>query len=191
MGNYDDVRLGLSHTIILPRGSPRLALDSVWVRTMDQGATPLISDDVAETLILGVACVVATRDDRLQPEIARAWGIELDRDAARLEVCIRGEPDCRTLANLRDNGQLAMNVTQPTTYRSLQFKGHATVLGPPTEEQLARAQEHLTRFSAEAVQVGVPVQLAPRWMGKLCAAIALDIEQVFDQTPGAGAGRRL
>jgi hypothetical protein len=155
------------------------------------GAAPPISDDVAQALTLGVACVIATRDEQLRPEIARAFGIQLDREAARIEVCVRGEDDCRTLTNLRSNGRLAMNVTQPTTYLSLQFKGHATVLGPPTPEQLARAEAHLARFAAEAAQVGVPVPLAPRWMGELVAAIALDVEQVFDQTPGAGAGRRL
>ena len=130
----------------------------------EAGAAPLISDDVAEALTLGVACVVATRDEQLRPEIARAFGISLDREAGRIEVCVRGEPDCPTLANLRSNGRMAMNITRPTTYLSLQFKGHATVLGPPTPEQLARAEAHLGRFAAEAVQVGVPVPLASRWM---------------------------
>jgi len=152
-----------------------VALGTVLSRKMGEGTIPRISNEVAKTLTLGVACVVATRDDRLQPEITRAWGIALDQDAARLEVCIRGEPDCRTLVNLRENGQLAMNVTRPTTDRSLQFKGRASVLGPPTNQQLARAQEHLARFAAGAAQVGVPPVLSPRWMGNLCAAIALDI----------------
>ena len=142
-------------------------------------------------LTLGVACVVATHDDRLQPEIARAWGIALDSDAMRLEVCIRGESDCPTLVNLRENGQLAMNVRCPTTYRSVQFKGHARVLGAPTDKQLIGAREHLGRFAAEAAQVGLPPALAPRLMGRLCAAVALEIEHVFDQSPGVGAGRRL
>src|SRR5262252_729834 len=117
----------------------------------EAGAAPLISDDVAEALTLGVACVVATRDEQLRPEIARAFGINLDRDAARIEVCVRGVHDSPTLQNLRRNGRMAMNITQPTTYLSLQFKGHATVLGPPTPEQLACAEAHLGRFAAEAV----------------------------------------
>jgi Pyridoxamine 5'-phosphate oxidase len=142
-------------------------------------------------LSLGVACVVATHDDRLRPEIARAWGIALDRDAVRLEVCIRGDSDCRTLVNLRENGQLAVNVTRPTTYRSVQLKGRARVLGAPTDEQLRRAEEHLARFAAEAAEVGLPPALAPRLMGRLCAAITLEIEQIFDQSPGIGAGRQL
>ena len=92
---------------------------------------------------------------------------------------------------LRESGQLAMNVTRPTTYRSVQFKGHAMMLGTPTHEQLTRAQEHLARFAAEAAQVGLPPALAPRLMGRLCAVVALEIEHVFDQSPGVGAGRRL
>jgi Pyridoxamine 5'-phosphate oxidase len=158
---------------------------------LNQRVEPLISDQVAEALTLGVACVVATRDEQLRPEITRGWGIQVDRSASRLQVCIRGESDCRTVANLRANGQMAMNITRPTTYLSLQFKGRATVLGPPTPEQLARAKEHLELFSAEAVQVGVPAPLALRFMGDLCAAVVLEVEHVFDQTPGTGAGRRL
>lgn len=158
---------------------------------MTDRVAPLISDEVAEALTLGVACVIGTRDDRLHPEIARVWGPELDRDSGLVEVCVRGEPDCQTLVNLRSNGQVALNITRPTTYLSLQFKGHASVLGPPTPEHVARAQAHLGRFAAEASQVGVPIPLAPRFMGSLCAVISMQIEHIFDQTPGVGAGRRL
>jgi hypothetical protein len=158
---------------------------------MTDQVAPIITDEIAEALTLGVACVVGTRDERLRPEIARAWGLELDRETGRLELCLRGEPGSRTVANLRGNGQLAVNITRPTTYLSLQFKGHGTVLGPPTSEHIARAEAHLTRFAAEAGQVGVPASLVPRFMGSLGAVIEMWIEHVFDQTPGAGAGRRL
>jgi hypothetical protein len=95
-------------------------------------------------------------------------------------------------ANLERNGALAVGFSPPTIARAVQVKGVASRVGEPEAADLARVERHVRSFVAEAERIGAPAQLSRRmFVGTGLIAVWFSIDEVFDQTPGPTAGRRL
>jgi hypothetical protein len=95
-------------------------------------------------------------------------------------------------ANLERNGAVAVGFSPPTIARAVQLKGVATVVGEPEAADLERVERHVRAFVAEAERIGAPAELAQRmFVGTGLVAVQFSIGEVFDQTPGPTAGRRL
>ena len=140
----------------------------------------------------GVAVGVATRDDDLRPEFARGWGPEVSADGRSVTLCVAAPEGSRMRANLEQNGAVAVGFSPPTIARAVQLKGVATVVGEPDAADLERVERHLRSFVAEAERIGAPPELARRmFVGAGLVAVQFSIDEVFDQTPGPTAGRRL
>ena len=95
-------------------------------------------------------------------------------------------------ANLERNGAVAVGFSPPTIARAVQVKGIATQVGDPEPADLERVDRHVRSFVAEAERVGAPAELSERMFVRAgLVAIEFSIDEVFDQTPGPTAGRRL
>jgi hypothetical protein len=153
---------------------------------------PVLDPAVVEFIHGGVAVGVATRDDDLKPEFARGWGPEVSTDGRSLRVCVAAPEGSRVRANLERNGAVAVGFSPPTIARAVQVKGVATVVGEPEAADLERVERHVRSFVAEAERIGAPVELSRRlFVGTGLIAVQFSIDEVFDQTPGPTAGRRL
>lgn len=140
----------------------------------------------------GVAVSVATRDAELRPTFARGWGPLVADDGQTVTVCVTAPLGSATRANLEENGAMAIGLSPPTIARALQVKGSAVELREPSPAQLERAERHLEAFSAEARTLGYPPELVRRLYSPLdFVSVTLSIDEVFDQTPGPSAGKRL
>ena len=155
-------------------------------------SAPLLDPGVIEFIHGGVAVGVATRDDDLTPEFARGWGPEVSADGRSLTLCVWAPEGSRMRANLEGNGALAVGFSPPTIARAVQVKGVAALLGEPEAADLERVERHVGSFVAEAERIGAPPELSRRmFVGTGLVAIGFSIDEVFDQTPGPTAGRRL
>jgi hypothetical protein len=139
----------------------------------------------------GVATVVATRDDDLGPEIARAWGAEVSTDGASVTLCVPAPPGSKTLANLEGNGAFTATFVLPTTYRAVQIKGTVLDVCEPTPEQLARFEEHVAAFIDQAEQIGITPKQVHALVEPEYVAVTFSVRELYDQTPGPSAGSRL
>jgi hypothetical protein len=156
------------------------------------GSAPVLDPGVIEFIHGGVAVGVATRDDDLRPEFARGWGPEVSADGRSLTLCVSAPEGSRMRANLERNGALAVGFSPPTIARAVQVKGVATWVGEAEAADLERVERHVRSFVAEAERIGAPADLARRmYVGVGLVAVGLSIDEVFDQTPGPTAGRRL
>jgi hypothetical protein len=110
-----------------------------------------------------------------------------------LELCVIAPPGSRTYANLEANGAIAVGFSPPTIARALQIKGVVVSVREPEPAELERAERHLAAFSAEAEQFRLPRGLASRIFGARSdlLSVTVSIDEVFDQTPGPRAGRRV
>jgi Pyridoxamine 5'-phosphate oxidase len=156
-------------------------------------AGPVLDPAVVAFIHGGVAVGVATRDHDLKPEFARGWGPEVSADGRSLRLCVAAPEGSRVRGNLERNGAaLAVGFSPPTIARAVQVKGVATVVGEPEAADLERVERHVRSFVVEAERVGAPAELSRRmFVGTGLVAVRLSIEEVFDQTPGPTAGRRL
>lgn len=152
---------------------------------------PTIAPELASFFEGGIAIVVATRDDDMRPQIARAWGTGVADDGSALTICVTAAEGSRTLDNLRANGAIALTFSSPTTYRTVQAKGVVTDLREPSERDLARRDEHLEDVLDQGEQVGIERQLARRLARGDAIAVTVALLELYEQTPGPGAGTRL
>ena len=158
-----------------------------------------ISPDTRAELerLAGVAAIiVGTCDGDRVPEVTRAWGGHVVSGGEAIEVCIYVLSGRRTVSNLAQNDRAALTMTSATTYRSLQVKGHASV-APAGVDDMRRVAEHQQAFLEAVASIGLPREFAARLfepeeqVSPEMITIRIAFDEVFDQTPGPGAGARL
>ena len=140
----------------------------------------------------GVAVGVATSDDDLKPEFARGWGPEVSADGRSLRLCLTAPEGSQMRANLELNGAVAVGFSPPTIARAVQVKGVVSATEELDAADLERVERHVGSFVAEAARIGAPEELSRRMFVRAgLIAVQFSIDEVFDQTPGPTAGRRL
>ncbi|HVX31899.1 MAG TPA: pyridoxamine 5'-phosphate oxidase family protein [Solirubrobacterales bacterium] len=150
-----------------------------------------IPDSAVELLLAGAATIVATRDAEMRPALTRGWGVALAADGGRLALCVEAPPGSRVRANLEANGEIAVTCSRPTTYRTVQVKGVAEIVGEPDAERLRAVRAQVGAFSAEVAQLGLPADAGEALLADELLAVTVVPREVFDQTPGPTAGARL
>ena len=152
---------------------------------------PTIDAELASHIEAGIAIVVATRDDDMRPQITRGWGASVTDDGAALTLCVAAAEGSRALDNLRANGAIAITFSSPTTYRTVQAKGVVTDLRAATARDLARRGEHIEDLLDLVEQVGIERELARRLARGEVVAVTVAVRELYQQTPGPGAGTPL
>ena len=151
----------------------------------------MIPKDLIEFLESGVSILVGTRSDRLFPESCRGLGARVEEDGQEVVVFLPEATSETSLANLRDNGRIAVCFSRPADHRSVQIKGTAVEIreaGESDRQQVLRYRRALTETLGF---VGVPPQITLRVAYWPCRAVRVRAEAILDQTPGPGAGAAL
>ncbi len=101
-----------------------------------------------------------------------------------LWVCLR--------APTPETGRVPVNATNPLTMESYQFKGDVIEIAEPDEAARHVADQRVAQFTEAITRVGF-VQGSAAGVAHPGPArrIVLQVREIFDQTPGPGAGRRL
>jgi len=144
--------------------------------------------DIAEFLQRGLCVLVATRDASLMPHCVTGSAVIL-AGPGRGVVLLPSFESAPALANLRANGAIAVLVEEPTTHRGIQMKGRSLALRDATAPELKQAAEFVARTKAELSTIGFAPTVLERMNFMPCTAVEFTVEQVFEQTPGPGAGR--
>ena len=75
------------------------------------------------------------------------------------------------------------------TLRSIQLKGTVLAIEPGTDADRARAERYADEFFGEVGKVdGTPRELLQQLMARDFVACTVHIVELYDQTPGPGAG---
>lgn len=156
------------------------------------GSEAKLSPELIAFLHGGVAASVATRDAENRPSATRGWGPLVAEDGWSLTLCVVAPPGSATRANPEQNGAIAVGFSPPTIARAVQVKGFAVGMGEAEREDLERAARHFEAFLAEVETIGFALELARQIYDEAdLVSVRMSIEEVFDQTPGPTAGRRL
>jgi hypothetical protein len=164
---------------------------------MESGDPVSIGDELKTFLEGPVSVLVGTRDSRLIPEITRAWGPRVFEDRRRISLCVPIATSRKTLDNLEANGEIAVTFSLPTNYHTFQLKGRHATAAEPDSTDLQAVERHRDAFAMVNERLGQHRrQVEAFWRGEIESSPALvkiffAPEQVFDQTPGPGAGRKL
>jgi len=151
----------------------------------------MIPQPIVDLLETGVSVMVGTRDASLTPECTRAWGIQVGADRGTVTIFLSERFAGKTIDNLRDNGRIAVTCTRPTDHITCQLKGQVRGMKPATPADRDLSQQWHREFIAELKAIGVPSALSEAWISEPTLAVEFAVTEVFDQTPGPGAGRKL
>jgi hypothetical protein len=154
-------------------------------------AQPPLCREVIELLSSGVVMSVGTRDSALAPECTPAMGSRVNRDRRSLTVFVPKVLADATLANLRDNGQIAVNIVRPSDDKSVQLKGRVRDVRDATEADRATQEQQRSGLVEQLAFVGLPRAITRRMTWWPSVAIDIDVDDAFVATPGPEAGQRL
>jgi hypothetical protein len=150
----------------------------------------VLSDELAAFLEGGCALIVGTVGSDGRPHSGRAWGIEvLDAEAGRLRLLLDAA-DGPTLANLAgEDPRLACTGADVRTLHSRQLKGRSLGTEPAAGADRARAARYCAAFFADIEATdGQPRELLEQIVPAAYVACTVQVDALYDQTPGPGAG---
>jgi hypothetical protein len=152
---------------------------------------PKIIRFLEERASLGFA---GTRDGNLVPCGHRVSGWQIDASGRTLTAFVPQSSAGKLVESLLDNGRIAVTLEEVGTHETYQIKGQYLSHRPvrPAEIDIAgRARERFAKGlrtyfsdpkSAAALMASVPTP---------SLAVEIEVHEVFLQTPGPGAGRRV
>jgi hypothetical protein len=161
---------------------------------MSTAAPALIGPAEAALIHRRVSINVASRDALQRPHLMRAMGCRLSDDRRTLTLFMHAATSRRVLDDLRANGQIAVVFSEPSSNRTLQFKGRDATIVPvePGDETLV--QTYVERFAEEIGGLGFPGKVARTMFDHRAedlVAVRFTPTAAFDQTPGPKAGEAL
>lgn len=156
----------------------------------------MITDPSLLALLAGpIAISIASRDAGLRPSVVHAYGCRVVGDGARLRLFVLSDEARQLLADITANGEVATVYSDVRSFRSLQIKGSDAVIEPFDAEDAAAHVKHHRITAAELVALGYAAPLAHGYFSAPNKAglvtVAFTPEDIFQQTPGPGAGDRL
>jgi hypothetical protein len=148
----------------------------------------MLDPTLAAFLQEGLGIHIGTRNQRLEPNGARALAVVVEDDGAHLVVYVAEVAAARLLPDLADNGRVAVSFGRPVDDRACQVKGDMVSVRPAelSERELIRAQ--FDGFLGSLERIGIPRAGAANWALWPAVAIRLKATAVFEQTPGPAAG---
>jgi hypothetical protein len=154
------------------------------------GPLATVPPDLLELLNEPVIMHLGTRNAALEPNSILAIAAQRVSDG-EVTVFVPAATSAGALANLRDNGQLALSIVRPTDHRSIQLKGAWLGERRTTDADRAWLERRHAALSEEMGLVGVPRSIWARLLWWPAVALRMEVWEVFVQTPGRAAGRRL
>lgn len=151
---------------------------------------PLFSPDLLAFVDGPNSVLFATQDGSLRPTSTRGLCVLPLDDRDGLAVWVPAAIAGRALSDLERDPRIAITASRATTHRTWQFKGRVTATRPLNEAERPALHERFERFVEECRGVGLPRRLLDRVVLWPCVALHVKVAEVFEQSPGPGAGQR-
>ena len=148
----------------------------------------MLSQQLASFLEEGLAIHLATHNARLEPSAARVAALTVDPDRRHVLAFLSEGGASAVLADLEDNGQVAIVCARPPDERGCQVKGTFVEAREATSGERALVTTQWERFRDRLEMIGLPRLATDGWVIWPCTAIRFRVQAVFDQTPGPRAG---
>lgn len=155
---------------------------------------PLVTEDDARFIRGGVSISIASRDVRRVPSLARVAGCRLSADLRQVTVLVLKSQAGQLLQDIATTQAVAVVFSRPSTHHTLQLKGSDAAITPLLPGDAGLAATHRNAFSDDIVPLGYARDFALAVHGfdaDDLAAITFSPTDIFQQTPGPGAGGRI
>jgi hypothetical protein len=151
----------------------------------------MIDQPLAAFLQEGLDIHIGTRNERLEPNGARAIALVVEDDGRHVVVYMAATAATRVLPDLEANGHIAVVLGRPTDDRACQVKGTFSSARPARDDERPIVVGQWEGFLEKMGYIGVPRTTLDTFVTWPAVAIRLRATAVFNQTPGPGAGEPL
>jgi hypothetical protein len=139
------------------------------------------------------AAFVGTRNRDLVPFGHRVSGWSIGDEGRTLTAFIPEPITAELVESLQENGQVAFTVDAFPTHDTYQFKGRYVSHRPAQREDAAIVDRIRQRWirHMKTVFPGIPDSIAGAFNSEPVFALTFEVCEIFVQTPGPGAGKRI
>jgi hypothetical protein len=151
----------------------------------------VLDEELDAFLTSPVMVLMAVRGADGRPALGRSMSAR--RGPARtLDIFVSAAQWPKAVAAATAGAPVAVTFSRPSDYRTFQVKGRLTASVSSSQADHALAERYQHAMGRIMTTLGVrPVYLA-RWLTREgLTTLSLEMEEVFVQTPGPGAGRPL
>lgn len=155
---------------------------------------PCLDAELAAFVQGGVSIVAASRVDKRSPVIARAVGCRVSPNRRQITLLVASSQAAAFLEGIRSTRAIAAVFSQPSTHRTIQFKGTDAALAPPQEGDRDLIAAYTRAFCEELAPLGYhPEQIRAVLSCEAddYVAVTFSISTAYSQTPGPRAGEPL
>jgi hypothetical protein len=135
----------------------------------------------------GMHVAVGSADAAGRPLCCDAIGVAI-RDDARVTVYLAAAIAADTLANLAVDSRVAIVSSSTHDHGTVQLKGRSRGPRPVTQAERPELEAFVEAMAQALEVVGLPAAVTRRLTRWPAFALDVDVESVFDQTPGPRAG---
>jgi hypothetical protein len=139
----------------------------------------------------GASIVVGTIDRQGVPTICRAAAVASDDGLATMRVYLPVATSHPTIQNLAATGRMAVTVMHPVDNNATQLKGSLVDVRLATDDEAGFVRGQFSVFTDVLDRLGVPRRLSQSLCFWPAFAVRMQVEQMFEQTPGPQAGSQL
>jgi hypothetical protein len=134
-----------------------------------------------------------TRDRELVPHGHRVSGWRVGADHRTITAFVPEAFTPRLVESLHDNGELAVTIEEFPSHETYQFKGRYLRHRPVGPDDLELVDRIRARFvkSLKPVFVDAPEDVLKAYVLHPSLAVEFEVQEIYLQTPGPGAGTRL
>lgn len=136
----------------------------------------------------GMSVFVGTVDGEGKPVCCRGIAVDSQDEFRTMTVYVPVDTSQETIANVATTRRIAIGVTQPIEHSALQFKGTTKSVRLARAEEAEFVRSRMSDFAEVLAVIGVPRHTTMRMTHWPAFAIEINVETIFDQTPGPNAG---
>lgn len=148
-----------------------------------------VPEDLVDYLESGISILVGTRDARNIPEVTHGVGATVARDRTAVTVYLTEAWARIALANLADNGEIAVGFSRPLDNFAIQLKGRVTAIVPSAAADRRIVDRYHTVYGEQLYLTGMPRSITRRLAFWPASAVTFEVRDLFVQTPGPDAGK--
>ncbi|HCL63675.1 MAG TPA: hypothetical protein DIC56_02265 [Rhizobium sp.] len=151
----------------------------------------MLDEDLTAFIESPVMQIVGTTGPVRRPAIGRGVGAWRSRDRGCIDLALSSWQWPETIANLRENGRIAVTFSRPSDYVTYQLKGTAA-LRPADEEEIERSARYIVAIVSTLMRLGLAPEIIAPWLTSRDVIVAtITVSAVYVQTPGSKAGTKL
>jgi hypothetical protein len=153
----------------------------------------VLEGEIVDYLESGAGLIVGLVAPDGRPFATRAWLFEITDAAAGTARLLLGAGELARLgADDLAGASIAVTGADVRTFRSVQFKGTVTGVGPATRDDLAGSVRYQDSFFAAVMEMDwTQREVLDRLVPADFVTATVVITELFDQTPGPQAGARM